>query len=117
MIFLLPKKFRLCKNRDFRNTYKSGKSVVNQYLVLYFRRNNLNRLRVGFSISKKIGKANQRNLLKRRLREIIRGFLPTIKPGFDLIFIARQRINGLDYIQIAKSVKSLLDKGRITNDK
>jgi ribonuclease P protein component len=110
---LLPRKFRLCKNKDFRIIYRSGKSISNQFLVLYIRKNNINETRIGFSISKKIGKANERNLLKRQLREITRKFLPLIKSGYDLVFVARQRIKGLDYGNLEKSVKLLLDKGKI----
>ncbi|NLZ53943.1 MAG: ribonuclease P protein component, partial [Thermoanaerobacteraceae bacterium] len=37
---MLPRKFRLCKNKDFRIIYRSGKSISNQFLVLYIRKNN-----------------------------------------------------------------------------
>ena len=45
--------------------------------------------RVGFSVSKKIGKAVVRNRVKRRLREAVTPLLPGIRIGYNIIFIAR----------------------------
>lgn len=45
--------------------------------------------RFGFSISKKVGGAVVRNRLRRRLREICRLKLNHLKPGFDLVLVAR----------------------------
>jgi len=115
---MLPKKFRLRKNLDFRRIYRSSKSIANQDLVLYIKKNNnSNNIRIGFSISKKIGKANQRNLLKRQLREVVRKKIELLKPGYDLIFIARQKIKGKSYYDVEKSMEFLLKKGRVLNDK
>jgi len=113
---MLPKNYRLRKNIEFRKIYKKGKSIASKYLVLYIKNNGLNKTRIGFSISKKIGKANKRNCLKRQLREIVRKNLTLIKPGYDLIFIARQKIKGVSYRDVEENIKSLLSKGRIIND-
>ncbi|MDK2822992.1 MAG: ribonuclease protein component [Clostridia bacterium] len=111
---MLPKKYRLRKNIDFRRIYKSSKSIANQYLVLYIKKNReVNNTRIGFSISKKIGKANERNYLKRQLREIARKNIKKIKPGYDLIFIARQKIKGKSYHDVEENMESLLIKGRL----
>ncbi|KJS20013.1 MAG: hypothetical protein VR72_16360 [Clostridiaceae bacterium BRH_c20a] len=115
---MLPKKFRLRKNIDFRRIYRSSKSIANQDLVLYIKKNNYsNDTRIGFSISKKLGKANERNLLKRQFREVIRNKIEHLKPGYDLIFIARQKIKGKSYSDVEKSMEFLLVKGRVVNDK
>lgn len=113
---MLPKKFRLRKNNEFRQIYKKSHSIADPYLVLYYRQNNSNNIRFGFSISKKLGKAHYRNHLKRQLREIARKNINNIKPGFDLIFIARQKIKGKSYQDVEKSMKYLLKKGRLLND-
>jgi len=111
---LLPKNYRLRKNFDFRKIYKYTKNpLATKYLVLYFKKNKLNESRIGFSISKKLGKANERNYLKRQLREIVRKNLDNIKDGYDLIFIARQRIKELNYSDIESNLKYLLNKGRL----
>ena len=45
----------LKKNRDFQLVYKSGTSKANRYLVMYVRENQLEKNRVGISVSKKVG--------------------------------------------------------------
>ena len=48
-------------------------------------------LRVGFTVTRKIGNAVVRNRMKRRLRSLARELLPTLGlPGADHILIGRQ---------------------------
>ncbi|MCG4734836.1 ribonuclease P protein component, partial [Casaltella massiliensis] len=46
------------KDSDFRKVYKHGKFFANKYLVMYILDNKSDFNRVGFSVSKKVGKAN-----------------------------------------------------------
>ena len=113
---MLKKEYRLRKNADFRKVYRSAKSVSTKYLVLYPKARKNSCIRVGFSISKKVGKANVRNYYKRRLREIIRHNLNHITPGYDLIFLARIPVTELGYHELEKNVKYLLRKSGVWND-
>ena len=46
--------------------------------------------RFGFIVSQKVAKkANQRNLVKRRIREVVRKELGRIRPGYDVVIIAK----------------------------
>jgi len=47
------------------------------------------RVRVGVTAGRSVGGAVQRNRAKRLLREAIRPLLPVLRPGWDLILIAR----------------------------
>lgn len=106
----MNKKYRLRKRRDFNYTYKRGKSLANSCLVLVYRKNNLEVSRFGFSISKKFGKAVQRNKIKRRLREICRLRLDKIKIGYDLIFIARVGARDVSFQKLENQVENLLKR-------
>jgi len=86
---MLNKKYRLRRRKDFRRTYKQGLSAKNSSFIVYWRANGLETYRVGFSVSKKIGGAVQRNRVKRRLREACRLELSHFLKGYDYIFIAR----------------------------
>ena len=48
--------------------------------------------RVGVVAGNRVGGAVQRNRAKRRIRAVMHELHPTIKPGFDMVLIARQPI-------------------------
>ena len=108
----------LRKDSDFRRVYKHGKSFANRYLVMYIMRNNLEYNRVGISVSKKVGKAVVRNKVKRRIRESYRLYVDgKIKSGYDIVFIARVSISDVEYNDIYKAMKHLVNKFKLFNSK
>ena len=81
---------RLKKNKQFNYIYRKGEKVKSKNFNLFIIKSKYPCYRIGYSISKKEGKANQRNLLKRRLREIVRknnlpkgyhNYILQVKPG------------------------------------
>ncbi|MGM9571193.1 MAG: ribonuclease P protein component [bacterium] len=105
----LKKSIRLKKNKEFKRVYNYGKSWANKYLVLYRLEQKNNQLKVGFSVSKKIGNAVVRNKLKRQMREIFRLNKDKIKnKNASFVFIARQRVKEANYNEIEKSALDLL---------
>ena len=71
----------LKKNFQFRHVYNRGKSIANRHLVLYMVKNGTQGNKLGISVSKKVGNAVTRNLVKRRLRECFRPYLGGVKNG------------------------------------
>jgi ribonuclease P protein component len=87
---------RLRKRADFlalNNAEKTGGgrwSTPAFLLVGKSRRDGLSQVRVGFTVTKKIGNAVVRNRLKRRLRALARTALPSLgKAGCDYVLIGR----------------------------
>jgi ribonuclease P protein component len=68
----LPKNERLAKRREFLHVYETGRKLFSRYSVLFFAANGLPYSRIGITATRKIGKANARNRLKRWTREIYR---------------------------------------------
>ena len=79
-------------------------------MVLAFLRNELDHSRFGFVVSKRLGKAVRRNKIKRQMREIVRLEMSQIKPGFDLVFIARVPSSKATYLEISQSINTLLKR-------
>jgi len=107
--FMLQREHRLTDKRDFQKVFHHGQSFANRYLVLYFVRNSeREHFRVGFSVSKKVGKAVTRNRVKRLLREAFRLEKGMVKEPMDFVVIARPSAAELDFEKIRQNVQHLL---------
>ena len=69
----MERQYRLQKNKAFQYVYHRGKSVACRDLVMLVAKGK--GMKVGFSVSKKVGNAVTRNKVKRRLRECFRPYL------------------------------------------
>ena len=68
----LPREKRLAKRREFLRVYESGRKWFSRYCVVFAAGNELPYSRIGITATKKLGKANVRNRLKRWTREVYR---------------------------------------------
>lgn len=87
----MKKAVTLKKNYEFRRLYQRGNSAVGSGMVLYCRKNRLDRNRLGITVSTKLGHAVVRNRARRRLREIYRLNSDRLTAGWDIVLVARSR--------------------------
>jgi ribonuclease P protein component len=80
------KKFRLLSASDFSELKVGSLSFKKPSVIIYFKKNSLNLSRIGLSVPKKIGKAHDRNRLKRIIRENFRQS-PYKFLGYDILFV------------------------------
>lgn len=109
----MKRRYRLRSNRQFQDVRRKGQSTGNHLLVFCFLPNNLDHSRFGISVSKRIGNAVTRNLVKRRLREALRTRIDMIQPGWDLVFIARNPIRNADYHQMDDACARLIRRAQL----
>lgn len=75
---------------DFRRVYDRRRSVSDDWLIVYACENDLPYLRLGLSVSRKVGGAVQRNRLRRLYREAFRLSRHDMPVGLDLVLIPRR---------------------------
>ena len=80
---------KLRKSWQFRKIYKEGDKYFSSLFVLYVLPNGTQEIRLGLTVTKKVGISVQRNRIKRVVREVVRS-LEEIAPGNDLVVVARR---------------------------
>jgi ribonuclease P protein component len=92
------KRGRLSRSGDFDRVYRDGRSHANRYLVLYsFPRGegDADQVRLGISVSRKVGGAVERNAVKRALREAFWELDSGLPADYDFVLVARPDVAGL----------------------
>lgn len=108
----------LGKNSDFRKVYNKKKSFANRLLVMYILENGTDTIRLGVSVSKKVGNSIVRHRLARLIREAFRLNSHKVKRGLDIVVIARDSLRDKSYKETESALLHLLGlhKVIINND-
>lgn len=110
----LNRALRLRKNSEFQRVRQQGRVLASRLLILAYAPNNAESLHVGFVVSKRVSKqAVQRNYIKRSLAEVVRGLLPSLQPGWDLVISAKPQIVGVRSTVFSQDVTLLLRRARL----
>lgn len=105
---------RLKQRRDFLRTAKGYKRVmpglVLQARLRHASAGNQDYARIGYTASRRVGGAVQRNRARRRLREAVRAVLSTYaRPGYDYVLIARQAILNRSWADLVNDLATAAD--------
>lgn len=100
---------RLKKDKQFSYIYKKGKKKSTNNFTLFYLVSKFENYKIGYSISKKQGKACKRNKLKRRLKEIVRKN-NLAKNYFNYIILARENSSQLEFNDIEREIILLFKK-------
>ena len=123
---MLPKNYRLKKNKAFIATYNVKNSISNDFFILFAGKTKRNvdyPTKIGFVVSKKNHKrAVKRNRLKRLMRETFRVALKSnieqiknMHQYTSLVVVAKDKAVGKNYKEVQTSLLSLVEKLRIKN--
>lgn len=107
----------LKQNSDFRRLYKRGKSAVRGTMVVYVMNGRSKQPRLGITVSKKIGGAVERNRAKRRIREVFRATLPSLKQNIDICVVARGRLLTSRYDKVLHDFDSAASELNMLSEK
>jgi ribonuclease P protein component len=68
--------------------------------------------RVGLTAGKVLGKAHERNRIKRRMRDVLRRHVDLLPPGIDLIFHPRRTVLTLEFGKLEAELVRILTQAR-----
>lgn len=101
----------LTKPEQYALVHRRGRSWTGSLVVMRLLPNELGLSRYGFVVSKRVGKAVVRNRFKRLLREILRQ--TPLRPGWDIVFIARPKAAGANFTDLRNLILSLLARAQL----
>ena len=112
----MKKEYRVTKSQDFDNIIRKKQSFANRQFVIYYQENKLDHMRLGISVSKKLGKAHERNKLKRYVRESFKTRKDFLK-NYDIIIIVRPAAKGLSFLEFGSSIDHVLKRSKLYRGK
>jgi ribonuclease P protein component len=96
---------------DFDALQQLGRSRSHRLVTVRIRRNDLDRNRYGIATGRRLGTAVERNRVRRRVRDILRGLDGTIEVGRDILVVARPDSASASYLELAAALAKLLVNG------
>lgn len=106
----------LKKRNDFQIVYKNGKSLANRYLVMYKKKNDTDRNRLGISVSKKVGNSVVRHRVTRLIRESYRLNEEKFEQGYDFVVVARVSAKQITYFDMESALLHIAKLQNVRKD-
>ncbi len=108
--FRLGRRFSLGRNKHFQYVYRRGKSFPGKLMVLVYLK--ARDVKVGFSVSAKVGNSVVRNRIRRCMREDFRMRRPFLAGG-KYIFVARGAAARASHPELTREMAYLLKKAGV----
>jgi len=109
----LQRNFRLTRSEDFERARRSGRSYPHRLVVLVARSNETERTRVGVTAGRTVGNAVKRNRAKRLLRAAMQSLVSLVRPGWDVILIARPPLVSSSSAEVREVLVTLLRRAEL----
>jgi ribonuclease P protein component len=108
-----PRSARLSRHADFERVYKQGRRHFSASMTVFYRQRQegtgpgipaAEGVRIGFTVSKALGGAVQRNRMRRRLREAVRHCRPLPAVSVDIVINPKKALLTVDFTAIVNEV-------------
>jgi len=108
-----PRNARLLRHADFERVYKQGRRHFSASLTAFYwlrpetdlARSATPGLRIGFTVSRALGGAVQRNRMKRRLREAVRLCGVPAGVAADVVINPKKSLLTIDFAEVVNEVR------------
>jgi ribonuclease P protein component len=102
---------RVRKRKEYRLVYDTGRKQTRRCFAAFcLQRGDAEATRVGFTTPRALGKANQRNRIRRRLREAVRLSYHRLPVGWSLVFNPRRVVTEVSFSELLAEVEEVLDR-------
>jgi ribonuclease P protein component len=105
-----PPAERLRKRSEFLTVQSRGTKLATPNLLLFVMSGSAFQTRIGITASKKVGKAVERNRIKRRLRELYRRNKCLFPEGKDIVIVARRSALAASHQQLLMELRKALQR-------
>jgi ribonuclease P protein component len=110
----------LCKHADYQRAYAASRKRQSASMSWFLAPQQPAAIdapppaapRVGLTAGKVLGKAHERNLLKRRMREVLRRHVDLLPAGCDLILHPRRAVLTIDFTKLEAEVVRILHQAK-----
>lgn len=102
-----PKEERVRRRREYLTIQRRGEKVHLEQLLAFVRAGEPQRRRIGITVSKKVGKAVERNRVKRLVREAWRRNKQAFPLGKDVVFVAKRNASESSFTKIEEQLLKL----------
>ena len=110
----MDREHRVRLRADFGRVRQEGRRLAHPLLRLQWAPNGLAVTRFGFVVGKRVAaRAHERNLLRRRLRELARAALPRLEGGVDVVVLAQPAAREAPFAALAAALSQLLRRARL----
>jgi ribonuclease P protein component len=108
----MPLTFRLRKHADYQRVYQTSRKQFSRQMSYFFAPPNPQSgtdavPRVGLTVGKVIGKAVDRNRIKRRMREVVRRNISLLQAPVDVVLHPRRSVLQLDFATLDREVANV----------
>lgn len=100
---------RLLKREEYLSLLKNGNKIHNRHFILLCKKSNLDRSRIGITVSRKVGCAVQRNRIKRLAREFFRLNRHALSGFWDINIIAKKSAADLANKEVCASLAQIFE--------
>ena len=109
---------RLRKHADFDKVYRSGRRLFASHMTVFYLMHNAasGPARVGFTVTRAMGTAVERNRLRRRLREAARLNLGTAGEAVDVVIHPKKSALTTNFVELCQEVARAFEKIRSAMD-
>ena len=103
---------RLRKHADYQRAYAAGRKRQSQSMSWFLAPQETQGAvpRVGLTAGKVLGKAHERNRIKRRMREALRRHVELLPAGFDLILHPRRAVLTMEFAKLEAEIVRILQQ-------